>query len=237
MRIVLLMSALLVVSGLTSVSAKPCPSTHTDIRVSEELKPPLIDDSKTSDQLKAMRLTNALTNDPSFVETVGLTAATISVSTEIRTRSSGSENTAGCVSLGLISIKISTAPNVYIAAGHGLCLQNVAMGHEMGHVEIDRNLIDRFVPIFRTRLASLAEAIGSSRSPSHEDWLTIRERVDDQINSTLSHINDSMAIERALEHADHDSPAEYRRVSMACPGVSVNPSLVEPRSRSHIDSQ
>jgi hypothetical protein len=234
----MLVPAVLVASGLASalmpVTATACPPRHTEIRVSEDILPPLIDDSKTSAQLKAMDIRNALTNDPRFRETVGLTAATISVSTEIRTRSSGSWKRASCVSPQLISIKISTAPNVYLDSDHGPCLQQVAMDHEMGHVEIDRNLIDNFVPIFRARLSALADAIGSVRSASDDDSSAIREQIEGKVDQTLSFINDSMALERALKHQEHDSPDEYRRVSMACSTVTVNQSSTAPRSRSQI---
>ncbi len=196
--------------------------------------PPRIDDSKTSQQLKAMDIKNALTNDPKFVETVGLTAATISVSTEIRTRSSGAENSEGCVSPQSIRIRISTAPAVYLDSDHGQCLLQAAMGHEMGHVAIDRDLIDRFAPIFRARLAALADSIGSVPSPSAEGSQLIREQIEFRVDETLSRINDSMAVERALKHQEHDSPDEYRRVTMACSAISVNPRFSDPLTRSQI---
>ncbi len=196
--------------------------------------PPRIDDSKTSQQLKAMDLKNALTKDPKFVETVGLTAATISISTEIRTRSSGSEKSASCISPQSIRIKISIAPNVYLDSDHGPCLLQAAMGHELGHVAIDRDLIDRFAPIFRARLAALADSIGSVRSPSSEASSLIRDQIEYRVNEALSSINDSMAIERALKHQEHDSPDEYRRVSMACSAILVNQQSLDPLTRSQI---
>jgi hypothetical protein len=229
----MLVPAILVASNLMQVSATICPPGHTEVRVSEDIQPPRIDDSKTNDQLKLMTVKDSVTKDPRFVETVGLTAATISVDSEIRTKSSGTEKGPVCVSPSVISIKLSTAPNVYIDVSHGACRQNVAMGHEMGHVQIDHNLIDRFVPIFRSRIATMADAIGTMPAASYDDSSTIRERIEEKINAMLSVTYDSMAIERALEHQQHDSPEEYRRVSTACPAVSVNPPSAAPRLRSH----
>ena len=183
--------------------------------------------------LKAMRVADAVSKDPKFAETVGITAATISVDSEIRTKSSGTEKGPVCISPSVISIKLSTAPNVYIDVSHGACRQNVAIGHEMGHVEIDRQLIDRFLPIFRSRIAAMADAIGNVPAPSYDDSSMVRERIEDKINAMLSVTYDSMSIERALKHQQHDSPDEYRRVSMACPAVTVNTPVAAPRSRSH----
>ena len=224
-----LIPAILMASSLIQVSAPACPPNHTEIRVSQDVKPPRIDDSKTGEQLKTMNVKDALSNDPKFAETVGLTAATISVDSEIRTKSSGPEQGPICIAPSVITIKLSTAPNVYIDSSHGACRQNVAIGHEMGHVRIDRELIDRFVPIFRSRITTMVDAIGAATAPSYADSASVRERIEDKINAMLSVTYDSMAIERTLAHKEHDSPEEYRRVSMACPTVSVNPPIVAPR--------
>jgi hypothetical protein len=214
--------AVLVASNFIQAGATVCPPNHTEIRVTEDIKPPRIDNSKTNEQLKAMKVNDALTNDPKFVETTGITAATISVDSEIRTKSSGPEKGPVCISPSVVSIKLSTAPTVYVDASHGTCRQTVAMEHEMQHVAIDRNLIDRYVPIFRSRIAAMADAIGSVSADSYDTSSMVRERIEEKINAMLSVTYDAMSAERFLAQREHDSLEEYRRVSVACPAISVN---------------
>jgi hypothetical protein len=228
-----LVPAILIASNLIHVSETVCPPSHTEVRVTQDVKPPRIDETKTNEQLKAMRITDALTNDPKFVETTGITSATISVDSEIRTKSSGPDGGPVCISPLVISVKLSTLPNVYVDASHGACRLNVAMEHEMGHVAIDRQLIDRYMAVFRSRIASMADAIGNVPAASYDTSSAIRERIEDKINAMLSVTYDTMAVERALEHQDHDSPAEYRRVSMACPAVTVNTPATAPHPPGH----
>ena len=216
-----LVQAILLASNLVQVGAPACPPAHTEVRVSEDIKPPQIDENKTNEQLKSMSVKDAVTTDPKFTEN-GVTTATIAVDSEIRTKSSGPEAGPVCVSPSVISIKVSTAPNVYIDGSHGACRQNVFLGHEMGHVVIDKTLIDRFLPIFRARVAEMAEAIGAVPASSYDDSSAIRERMEEKINAMLSVTYDSMAVERAAAHKLHDSPDEYRRVSTACPPITVN---------------
>jgi hypothetical protein len=223
----MLVPAILVASNLMQVSAV-CPPSHTEVRVSQDVKPPRIDDTKTNEQLKALKVNDALTNDPKFAETTGITAATISVDSEIRTKSSGPEKGPICVWPSVISIKLSTAPTIYVDASHGTCRQSGAMEHEMEHVAIDRNLIERYMPIFRSRVAAMADAIGSVPAASYDTSSIVGERIEEKINAMLSVTYDSMATERALAHRHHDSPEEYRRVGAACPAVSVDAPATAP---------
>jgi hypothetical protein len=169
-----------------------------------------------------MNLADVLTGDLKFAETTGITAATISVDSEIRTKSAGPESGPVCISPSVISIKLSTAPTIYIDTSHGSCRRNVALEHEMEHVAIDRALIDRYMPIFRSRIAAMADAIGNVKAPSYDDLPKARERIEEKINAMLSVTYDLMAAERAAVQQQHDSPEEYRRVSAACPTIEVN---------------
>lgn len=227
----MLLPAVLVASHLIQVSATVCPPSHTEVRVSQDVKAPRIDDTKTNEQLKAMNLADVLPGDLKFAETTGITAASISVDSEIRTKSVGPETGPVCISPSVITIKLSVAPTIYVDASHGTCRRSVAMEHELGHVAIDRALIERYVPIFRARVGAMADAIGNVRAPSYDDLAKARERIEDKINAMLSVTYDSMAAERVAAHQQHDSPDEYRRVGMACPNIEVNQPDTAPHPR------
>ncbi len=231
----MLLPAALVASHLIQVSATVCPPNHTDVRVYEDVRPPRIDESKTVERLKAMNLSDILPGDLKFADTTGITTATIVVDSEIRTKSSGPQSGPVCISPSVISIKLSAAPTIYIDTSHGQCRRNVALEHETEHTAIDRALIDRYVPIFRSRVAAMDDAIGNVKTPSYDDLPKVRERIEDKINAMLSVTYDLMSAERAVLQQQHDSPEEYRRVSAACPAIEINQPATAPHPHAKSD--
>jgi hypothetical protein len=225
-------AALLVSSDLMQSSPAGCPPYQTEVRISEDIAAPRIDQTKSTSQLKMMKTDDAVTKDPKFMETTGLTDATVSVDAEIRTSSSGSENGPACIWPSVVSLKISTAPIIYIDGSHGQCRQSISLEHEMGHVAIDRHLIQRYIPIFHDRVTVMAEAVGSTFVASRDKLPTARARIEEKINAMIAVTFDAMSDERASAQQAHDSMEEYRRVSDACPPISViTPSgMPHPRS-------
>ncbi|HEX4506643.1 MAG TPA: hypothetical protein VH722_13000 [Alphaproteobacteria bacterium] len=217
---------MLLATGLVPVSADVCPPPQTEIRVSGAISAPSIDDSRSLDQLKAMNLKGTLPEGMKSADTVGITAATISVDSEIRTRNAGPANGPTCVWPSVVSVKLSSAPNIYVDSSHGKCRQDVATRHELRHVEIDKDIIERYLPIFRARLKAMTDAIGAVQIASPDDLPKARGRIEEKINAMLSVTYDMLASDRGQAQADFDSPAEYRRVSAACSGVSVDASTV-----------
>ena len=213
-----LLAALLL--ALPAVAA--CEPRQTEIRVTENIAQPRIDFSKTAAQIKNLKTGDAAASDYKYAEMTGLTDATISVDSEIRTTASGSTNGPTCIWPSVISVKLSTAPIIYIDASHGECRKNVALEHEMGHVAIDRQVIERYIPIVRNHIALLAEAIGSTSAPSYDSLAIARERIEDKVNALLTVIDDSLIADRAAAAQAHDTPEEYRRVSMACRTITID---------------
>ncbi len=222
--------AFLMAANLVQASANGCPVNRTDVRVSENIAPPRTDTSKTAEQLKAMRFGDAISTDPKFTETAGVTDASIVLDSEVRTASSGPDNGPFCVWPSVITVTLSTAPIIYVDASHGPCRQAVAMSHEMGHVEIDREVIERYVPIFRRRIASMAEAIGSAVVPGRDQLQVARSRIEDKVNAVLSVTLDALNAERMQAQRAHDSPQEYERISTACPAAAVGVPAARGRS-------
>ena len=157
----------------------------------------------------------------------------ISIDSEIRTTASGPPNGPACIWPSVISVKLSTAPVIYVDVSHGECRKAVALEHEMGHVAIDRQVIDRYIPIVRNHVALLAEAIGSVPAPSYDGLAAARGRIEDKINALLAVIDDSLVADRAAAATAHDSPEEYLRVSRACPAITVEPASIAPLRTRH----
>ncbi len=224
---------LLVASWLALPAAGACPSNHTEVRVTENIVPPKIDFSRNSEQIKASKIGDAPMGDYKYAEMTGITDAAISIDSEIRTTASGPPNGPACIWPSVISVKLSTTPIIYVDASHGECRKAVALEHEMGHVAIDRQVIERYIPIVRNHVALLAEAIGSVPAPSYDGLAVARGRIEDKINALLAVIDDSLVADRAAAAVAHDSPEEYLRVSRACPAITIEPASIAPLRERH----
>jgi hypothetical protein len=91
----------------------------------------------------------------------------------------------------------------------------------MGHVEIDRQTMERYIPIIRSRVTAMAEAIGSVSASDHDAVQVARGHIQDKIDAILSVTLDAMNAERTQAQHAHDSPEEYQRISTACPAASA----------------
>jgi hypothetical protein len=229
----MLLPAVLVAWGLTLPAVAACLPGHTEVRVTENIVPPKIDFSKTSDQIKSSKVGDAPMGDYKYAEMTGITDAVISIDSEIRTTASGPPNGPACIWPSVISVKLSTAPIIYVDASHGECRKAVALEHEMGHVALDQQVIERYIPIVRNHVALLAEAIGSVAAPSYDGLAVARERIEDKVNALLTVIDDALIADRAAAAAAHDSPEEYRRVTMACPTITVDAPSIAPHPERH----
>ena len=229
----LALGALLVFARGAAASVPACPAEHTDVRIAKEVAEPHVDFSKRADQLQSMNFRDSVASDRSFAQVAGLTVASIAVDSEIRIASTAGEPT--CAWPSVVSIRISTAPTVYVGSDHGTCLRQVGLGHEMEHVAIDRNVIDTYGPIFRQRLDAMVNAMNSAAPEPGLDLDSLRSRIEEKINAVIAVTSDSLNDDRASKHRKLDSPQEYRRLSYACPQVTVDPDGAAAAARFHTD--
>jgi hypothetical protein len=224
---VLLLPTLVFATKAMTAVADVCPVNHTDIRVSQKIDPPRFDFSKTTAELKAMKFSQPV-SDLGFAETTGLTEHSIAVDSEIRIASSGaaSADSAGaplCVWPTVVTVTLSTAPTIYIASDDGACRHAVALSHEMQHAAIDRDIIARYIPIFRQRLAAMVDAMDAAPPESALDIDARRGRVEEKINAMIVVVSEVMNADQVAEQRSVDSPDEYKRRSDACPMVTFDP--------------
>jgi len=199
-----------------------CPSNHTDVRISRKIEEPQIDFSKDADLLETMKFRDPLASDRTFARVAGLTVAAIAVDSEIRIASTSPVAGEGtCAWPTVVTVTLSTAPTVYVGADHGACMRGVGLGHEMQHVAIDRKVIDTYGPIFRKQVGAMIDAMNSQAPPAGLDLQSIRDRIEEKINAVIAVTSDSLNTDRAAQHRTLDSPQEYRRLSAACPQVSI----------------
>ncbi len=220
---ILLLPTLAVASHLVMASAQPCAPDPTDVRIETKIDQPRIDPTKDSEQLQTMRFSSPVTSDRRFAQLTGLTVGGIAVDSEIRIASDGKEGNPVCAWPTVVTVTLTTSPTIYVLATHGQCQQAVGLKHEMGHVSIDRGIIERYAPIFRQRIAAITEAITADGSPPGRDLRTQRQRIEEKIDAMISVVSDQLNADRSTEQRLFDSPEEYARVSAACPQVTLDP--------------
>jgi hypothetical protein len=222
---VVFLPALFLAANALATEMLSCPSNHTDVRISRKIQDPQIDYSKDVDMLETMKFRDPLASDRTFARVAALTVAAIAVDSEIRIASTTpAEGEATCAWPSVVTVTLSTAPTVYVGADHGACMRDVGLGHEMQHVAIDRKVIDTYGPIFRRQVGAMVEAMNAQAPPQGLDVQTMRDRIEEKINAIIAVTSDSLNTDRAAQHRTLDSPQEYRRLSMACPQVSIEPS-------------
>jgi hypothetical protein len=218
----LLVPALLLSANALATEMMTCPVNHTDVRISRKIEDPRIDYSKDATLLETMKFRDPLASDRMFARVAGLTVAAIAVDSEIRIAStSAPSGEPTCAWPSVVTVTLSTAPTVYVGADHGTCMRGVGLGHEMEHVAIDRKVIDTYGPIFRKQVATMVDALSADAPSPGIDLQSWRERIEEKINAIISVTSDSLNTDRAAQHRTLDSPQEYRRLSAACPQVSI----------------
>jgi hypothetical protein len=213
----LLAAAMLAILCVAHPAAAACAHVHTETQVTEDISPPKVDLSRTAAEIEALKFGAPLTADPKFTLIAGLTVADISLGQHIRTIVSGPEDGPFCVWPSVVAVQLLTAPNIYVDASHGACRRDAALAHELEHAAIDQRLIQRYAPIFERRIRQMAEAIGTAEVASKGGVAAARERIEAKIVAVLSVTYEEMGQERLAAQRSHDSPEEYRRLSVACP--------------------
>ena len=213
----------LIPTPLTPVAADSCIRDPTEVRIYAKIDPPTTDFTKNEAQLKALKPDGAIAGDPRFTQITGLTVAGIEVDSEVRIANSRFSDGNVCAWPSVVTITLSTSPKVYVTADHSKCQTDAGLTHEMTHVAIDRAIIDRYTPIFRHRMSTMVEAIGTVGPVPESALSTIRHRIEEKINAAIAVATDQLTTDRTAEQRGLDSPTEYERLANVCPQIQLNP--------------
>jgi len=221
----MLLHAIVLVSNLLPAAAQTCAGEPTDIRIVEKIDPPSTDFTKSEGELERMRLAGGIASDFPFTRVAGLTVASIAVDSEIRIANTRSSTGQVCAWPSVVTITLSTHPTVYVSSQHGACHVRAATEHEMQHVAIDREMVERYVGIFRRRIGRMVDAIGIVGPAPEANLSSVRHRIEEKINAVIAITSDELTEERVARQHGLDSPTEYHRLAEACPQINVTPEL------------
>ncbi len=227
----MLLHAVVLASNLVVPAADACERDPTDIRVYAKIEPPTTSFSKAPRQLQSKRSDTEIAGDPRFATVAGLTIGSIGVDFEVRIADLRLATGMVCAWPSVVTVTLSAAPDVYVVPDRGACQTKVALDHEMRHVAVYSDVINRYVPIFRHQVAAMVDAIGTVGPVPEERLSKLRHRIQDKIGASIDVVSDEMdASWISAQHAI-DSQTEYDRLSHICPQVDFVPESPFPAAR------
>lgn len=125
-----------------------------------------------------------------------------------------------CMYYSKIRIEISLDPRVYIANDYrkGTCLHDSILEHEKKHVDVDRQVVNKYSAIIGEQIRAAivnAGAIGPYKMNRRDD---IQELMLDNVNAAVQGVRLQMLEEQSRRQQGVDTLEEYQRVSEACGG-------------------
>jgi hypothetical protein len=203
-------------SCIGMASAQTCPSHPADIRVVEQIAPPAFDYSKSDAELTRMKYSEGTTADFANHRIVGLTVASIVATTHVWITSAPAGPDRLCAWPSAVTLTVSTRPTVYVSAAHGHCNLDETKAHEMKHVAIDRSVIDRYMPVFRSEAERAIAEIGTIGPIPRAQLPDIQQEIHDRVREATRRALAALNVDRSVEQRALDTPAEYDRLRQAC---------------------
>lgn len=149
----------------------------------------------------------------------GLTSGTIKV--EQKTALGGvRKGEQGCMWLDNVQVTVRLDQKVYVAKDYapGTCLHNAVWDHEHKHVRVDREIINKYRPIFENALRQSTVA-RTVQGPIPTDRVKdMQARMIETLRQVVAQVTEKMESERDTRQGQVDTKAEYDRVSALCKG-------------------
>ncbi|MGQ0528063.1 MAG: hypothetical protein ACT4OY_08580 [Alphaproteobacteria bacterium] len=194
----------------------------TEISVVPVSAPIVYDYSKG---LKEMQGTHTDTINPydfrTEVRTQGLMSGSLKIEPQVHIgwQILPSEGT-GCLWYDKVTISIQMAPTILLAREvfHDQCMKRAVMEHEMKHVNVDRQLVNKYSKIMGEHVNAALEERGFMAGPVPEgEMKAVMKRMQNIVFQVITHEFKKMELEQAEAQQSVDTVADYERVSRVCP--------------------
>ena len=125
-----------------------------------------------------------------------------------------------CLWYNEINLNIEIDPEIVIAKEvyADECTRKSVLAHEMKHVEVDRDIVNKYAKIMGNKVYDALNERGFLVGPiplRRQEAVT--KRMQDAVFDIIEHEHKRMELERADMQAEIDSLEEYERVSAQCP--------------------
>lgn len=123
-----------------------------------------------------------------------------------------------CQWIDNVEVNVTIDPKIYIAREHkrGTCRHNAIMEHEMKHIQVDRDIVKRAVPMIRQRLEKAVRDVGIVGPKDARDQNKYQRKINQYIADEIADINEIINIERRKRQQAVDTLEEYERVANMC---------------------
>jgi hypothetical protein len=119
-----------------------------------------------------------------------------------------------------IDVSLKLAPTIFIAdhLKPKSCMYEQVLEHELKHVNVDRELTNRYTKVFEQNILNFTRQ--NVEAISHPSYKApkVKDRMVDALDKEITRINDRMQEERIALQARIDTLREYQRVANACNG-------------------
>ncbi len=217
--------------GFSSTLAAPimlamagtCPTPEpTMISVQPISERPIINAQLSTQELEGFDISTVSPyNHHEHTEVNGLMRGKAQIDTNVsvswRTNPANGE---ACFWYKAINVELRLAPTVYIADHliKGSCMYNEVLNHELKHVNVDRDLTNKYTKLFEQNIRNFTrQNFMASPRPAYQAEQVKNEMVD-ALDEEINRINNMMQEERIQRQAAIDTLQEYKRVATACIG-------------------
>lgn len=215
-----LLAASLVVGVAAAARAEPCdpiPGPTPAFSFNVNLGQVSINPNLSRDQLQSLQARRGGTGIRAGWQPIGLTLADVQMHTQVRVQAVPVGRGLYCARLTAVEATMGVDRiEVYVASRYrpGSCQYESVLEHEMRHVAIFRDAVQRFAPAVRRRLEETARAMPAISAPSAEESA---QRLQAQLQRQVQPIFKEM--NRVIDRANRllDSPENYAREQTRCP--------------------
>ncbi len=147
----------------------------------------------------------------------GLTAGTIKVEQKMSI-AGASMSGKTCLWPGQVQVTIRLDQLVYIAKEYkqGTCMNASVWEHEHKHVRVDREIINKYRPVFEQQVRAAALRMGVIGPFDKKNQKVYQDQMMKQIGDAVSAVTKQMESERNIRQQNVDTVQEYDRVSSLC---------------------
>lgn len=117
-----------------------------------------------------------------------------------------------------IKVSIKIDPKILIARDHkrGSCKHKAILDHEMKHVFVDREIVKKYVPIYKSELGKALRKVGIVGPKDSSESRKYQDKINGYLEKQLKIITDKMYAERTKRQQGVDTLEEYERVAGLC---------------------
>ncbi len=209
-------AAPLVLAAFGACAPGPPPAVHFAYRD----KPPVFYSGHTTAELRRIAPTLTTVNLRDFPVTSGVTEGKIGLETSLLFKSQEQLEGGYCLWPESLDVTLTYQAQVSIAKEYkpASCRYAETKAHELRHVAADEDAIHAFLPGLEGAAAEAAARLGPEGPFSLQQREAAKDRLLESVKTSLAQALEKLDSARNLRQRAIDTPAEYMRLSRACPG-------------------